>query len=451
MELENSPLYTEVMDVFDKCDRNTQVFYEATLLLNTQGDTYDPMEVVSYMTQRDYADNFADETSLTLKIPLGKYAYKVYPNRTTLKVSLRRISLNEQGGKDLEAPIQTALYSAVLIEEGAAVSELQGNEAKSEQALDLLGLMDVKFQLFDQCLERVRVVQVGGIYRKTTVTDLLKGLLTQVTKAIKVNNQQAVDTLEMTPANNANTREQMVIPQGVNVVDVPGFIQQKYGIYDADIGSYVQDKCWYLYPLFNTGRFKDVKKTLTIYILPPRKFPEIERSYRSSSDSVAILSVTQTDFRGDNDINYIVSGNGVRYTDAGIIMEDFSKTEGNKTTAKRNTNNNEYISQTQGNELKYAPVSEARITSNPFTEFSKLARRKGGMLKVQWINSDPGLVIPGMCTRIVYMVGETLQQAYGVLLGGTHICVKVGGVGVEKHTTNSMLYFFSNLDVSGTS
>lgn len=451
MELQRTPLYDEVMDVYAKCDKNTNVFYQATLIgMGALAQGYDPIEVVSLTIQRDHADNFADETSITLKMPLGKFAYKVWPNRTTLRVSLKRITLDEGGGKLIDAPIQTELFSAVLIEERSALVALQGNESKDEEALDLISILDVKFQLFDMCLERVRCVQVGGIYRQCTVEGLLKYKIVDINSKIKVAQAKAITALEMVDVNNTIEREQLVIPAGVNIVDLPGYIQAKYGVYNADIGSYIQNRCWYIYPLFDTSLFTKSKKTVSIYILPSNKFPEVERSYMKRGDSISILSVAKTDFGKDNDINYIVSGNGVRYTNAGIVMEGFADTKGNVTTVDRSKNNSEYVATKQGNALTNAPVAQTKITDNPFVEFSKLAKRKGGIFKVQWINSDPGSLIPGMAARMVYVVGDVLQEAYGVLVGATHICVKVGGTGSDKHTTNSVLYFFANLDPSGT-
>lgn len=449
VEIQRTALYNEVMDVYANCDRNTNVFYKAQVLCS--GLVYDPIEVVSVMVQRDYADNFADEMSITLKIPLGKYAYKIYPNRTKLNIALQRFSLDEQGNRITDAKVQTALYAAVLIEEGPAPVELQGTEAKSEEALDILRLLDVKFQIYDQAVERMRFVQLGSIYRKTDVESIIKGLLTNVAAALKgFNKEVAIKSVEMVPANNQVVKEQIILPQGVSVTDVAGYLQDRYGVYNADLGCYVQDRCWYVYPLFDTNRYAKATKTLTIYLLPPNKFPEVERSYRKQGDSIAILSNNKSDFQKDNDINYIIAGNGVRYVDAGIVMEGYATSEGNKTTINKADNANEFTSSKQGSGLTNAPVSDKKITANPFVEFSKLARRKGGIFKATWINSDPGSLIPGMNARMVYAIDDTLHEAYGVLIGGTHITVKVGGTGADKHATNSMLYFFANLNVGGT-
>jgi hypothetical protein len=447
-EIQKTPLYNELMDVYEKCDKNTNVYYTAQVICTEF--VYDPIEVVSFMVQRDYADNYADETSITLKITLGKYAYKIYPNRTKLKICVKKFSLGENGEKLIDAKVPATVYSAVLLEERPAPVQLQGNEAKSEEALDVQDVWDVKFQLFNNVLEYLKNTQIGAVGRNTTVENLIRNRLVSVNETLKLGKEKAVDTFQVQPATNQQQIDAILVPQGVSIIDLPGYVQQRYGVYSADIGSYVQGRCWYVYSLFDTGRYQQSKNTLTIYILPTNKFPEIERTYRRLGDSIAVLSVSKSEFGKDNDINYIVSGNGVRYADAGIVMESYTANEGNKAVADRSMNASEYIASKQGSGLTNAPVSQDKLTSNPYVEFSKLARRKGGIFKVVWINSDPDSLIPGMAMRAVYLVGDTLQEAYGVLIGATHMAIKAGSIGSEKHTVNSMLYFFSNLNASGT-
>ena len=81
MEIENTPIYKEIIDVIRTNDKETQMGWSAIIHLDDQGNIYTPLQVTSLNIKRDYLDNYADEMSCTVLMPLGKYAHKVYPNR----------------------------------------------------------------------------------------------------------------------------------------------------------------------------------------------------------------------------------------------------------------------------------------------------------------------------------------------------------------------------------
>lgn len=442
MELEYTPLYQEVLGVIDQCPRQSQFYYKATFLLDHNdhiGSIYEPLSVDSVTVQRDYVANFCDEVTMTCKIPLGKYAYKIYPNRTWLRVSLSRVRLRVDSTIDDEFNEDTEIYNAVLIEDRKATTQLQGAETKSEEALDMVEIASIKFQLFDLSLMKIRTIQIGGVYRDMTTLQILRSCICKYTADL------GIDSVDVKPSTNESKRNQVVLPPTTALVDLPGTLQSKYGVYSSGLGTYIQNKRWSVFPLYDTSRFKVEKTTLTIYVIPPNKFPELDRTYRQQQDSCVILATSKNDFRGDNDINYIISGNGSRYADEKKVMEDYFSVEDNKVTLKRNTNTSEYIASKRGDGLVQAQVLGQIFTSNPHKEFSELARKRGGILKVHWDNSYPPMLIPGMATRIVYFDKDELQEAYGTLIGGSHISFKVGDINTNKHVSTSMLYIFTNL------
>jgi hypothetical protein len=62
-----------------------------------------------------------------------------------------------------------------------------------------------------------------------------------------------------------------------------------------------------------------------------------------------------------------------------------------------------------------------------------------------WHNSSPNLIEPGMITRIIYLSGDEIKEAYGTVLGATHISSKVGDTKMKKHVNTSTLAIFTNL------
>jgi hypothetical protein len=217
-------------------------------------------------------------------------------------------------------------------------------------------------------------------------------------------------------------------------------------VYNSGLGSYIQGNNWYIFSLYDTSRFHEAKKTLTVFVLPKKKFPEVERTYRIKGDSTVIITTTETDFRGDNDIQFVTQGAGVRFTEASKVMEDFGTSSGNKTTVERKKNNNEFMFVGREDGINFAPVTQDRVTSNPFQHYTDLAARRGGLFKMNWENSNPNLIFPGMMVRIVYLDHDVMKDAYGVVLAGIHRVVKVGEMNTIKHSCNSQLYVFTNLN-----
>lgn len=450
MELERTPLYLEIIDVLKRCDKNSQVAWKAIIHLDANGKIYETLKVSSITIRRDYVDAFADEMTATISIPLGKYAKQIYPNRSTLQISLLKIPLLENSTVwDMEKEIKTERFSALLVEEGPAITQLQGMENKDEWALDLVDILEVKFQLFNKANERLRISTIGGIYRKAKMEDVMLQAITSITNKIKVDNTKAIKGVDLVPVNNTQVKEQVILNHGLRLIDLPGFLQNRFGVYSSGLGSYIQNRSWYIYPLYDTSRFKKSLRTLNIYVLPRKKFPEIERTYFVKGTAVSLLSTTNTDFRGDNDTNQINDGNGVRFTEASNVMESFNETSNNRTIVKRQFNNNEFASVNVPDGLDFAPVSDNnRITANPFVHYTDLALRKGGVFRLNWENSDPRLIEPGMVTRIVYFDKSIIKEAYGVVLAAIHMTVKVGDMNMLKHSSNSQITLFTNLKTS---
>jgi len=447
-EIEQSPLYDEFIDVQTKCPKESQNTWQATFHLGQTNTEYHPISVESVTFKRDYASGFADEVMLICMIPYGKYSQKIWPNRDKLEVTLTKYRLKENSTEiDWDADVQTERYGVKLIEEHP-IADMADHEAKDEYALDLMSpLLPIKFQIFNKSDERIRQIEIGGPWRKVKLDVLMKLVLTHESGKLLIDNKKIVEGVQMHPIGNPKTYEQVIIPHGLRLVDLAGWLHKEHGVYQAGIGSYVQNKNWYIYPLYDTNVYPTRKKTLTLVLLPSKKFSELERTYMVRGDTVKILCVSDRNFKGDTQMNEAIDGGGVRFTEADSFMGNFGETKGNKFVVNRKKNNNEFLSNQNTLSTPYAPVSENNITANPFVHYTDLAKRKGGLLRTIWQNSEPRLLEPGMAVKILYMHGPDVKQAYGVLVVANHMTVKVGDVSMKKHMTHSELWFFTNMKI----
>lgn len=446
MEITNTPLYTEAMGIVNNGDSGSNIGWKAVIHIVDKGTTYKPLLVNAVNIRADYVKGYTDEVTCTLTIPLGKYARQIYPNRTNLEISLTKVPLKESSTAiRFNAEPESERFSAYLIDGDKSPTVGQGRETIDEDTLDLMDILLVSFQLTNKALEKIRLISVGGIFRNTTVKDTLLGVLTKESQNIKIDNKRAIDGVDLIPPKNTQKRDHILIPQGVKLFDVCDFVQNNIGVYNAGIGSYVAGKTWHVFPLFDTTRFNESKLTLNVLVLPANKFSQLERTYKKKANSLTLITTSETGFKDDSGTKYLNEGNAVRFANADRFMSDFNQTDKNATLVSRAKNVNEFKQEDRPNKVNNINVSQKKITSNPYFEYSQLLSRKGGMFKAIWENSDPTLLVPGMLTRIVYFDDERIKEIYGTLLGAEHTSVKMGDFGDDRHVVNSSLQFFVNL------
>lgn len=253
-------------------------------------------------------------------------------------------------------------------------------------------------------------------------------------------------------ASNKDVHKQITIEHGTKLVDVPDYLQKKIGIFNAGLGSYLQNKIWYLFGLYDTTRFQKATKTLTLIVMPAKKWAHIERTYRQDADSLTVLITGETGFKDSSGSDTLQEGNGTRFADASSLFETPTTGGNNKSVMARSRNNNEIVTARREVGVDHVPVSHARITSNPFAVYSDIAARNGSYFKGVWQNADPRLLFPGMQTRILYMDGEDVKEIYGVLHGSENVSHHIGDISVQKFINQAILYVFTSkaMQVSGT-
>lgn len=444
MEIDNTPLFTEALLVMNNGATTTNTSW-STRIHYGDGSYFDPQYTVAINIERNYRDAFSDIKTITVTMGLGDYARLIYPNRLKLEVTLIKTAYLEQGSEeDVEGPIESERYSAVLLDGPKAPTLGQGSESNDRDALNTIQLVDIHFQLFDKAQEQIRVMMTGGVFRSCTCQDVLAAVLTNRALSTDTSKEQTLLGVDMFEADNKDKKGQIVVTHGTKLIDLPDFLQTNYGVYNSGIGSYIQNRVWYLYPLYNTSTFNKRKKTVTILVLPKRKYNNIERTFLLRGDSLTILVTSDTSFKDDSGTNYINTGNGVRFADAATMMENGITVTGNKASYQRNRNNTEVITDEGMHGINHAVVSAKRITANPFTEYSWLAAKRGGLFKANWQNSEPSLITPGMCAKVVYFDGDEVKQVYGVFHVIKHVVHRIAGFGSDRFVMQSVMSLFVN-------
>lgn len=445
MDIENSSIYNEVLQITEGGEKAISYYWEAEV--HTGDVTTKLLKVTTIRTFRDYEKNFSDEVMLEVAVPLGVYAKVVYPMRNALEVTLYRRPLSEVGDTVMEdEDSNTQRYKAVLVLDG--LPPVEGTELGQldQFSLDLQDILKINFQLFGRTLEKLRIVTVGGIFRKTKAEDVITSILSTESLKIQVIGEKAIDGVDMVPAVNKESREHIVIPQGTKLISVPTYVQEKCGgVYPTGIGTYLQDRIWYVYPLFDTTRLKKVERSLTLIKVPKNRFSSIERTYREEGGSVFVIGTDQTNFKDDGNTEFMNRGNGVRLADADQFMGLIAKVLDNKAVISRGKINSEFVITEKEDNSNNTQRSVDKISANSFNDYSRLSARQGGIYQFVWENSLPTLLFPGMMVRVLYLSGDNIVELNGVLLC-VETLTQLAGIGLtsSRHVSTTLLSVFVN-------
>jgi hypothetical protein len=228
------------------------------------------------------------------------------------------------------------------------------------------------------------------------------------------------------------------------LLDVPNYIQDNCGgVYNSSLNCFCIGDKIFVYPIYQTDRFEDEKKTLTVIKLPKEFMPQVERTFRKDGEALFVLGLSDSLYKDISFAKKLNEGNGVRHADSRKFLNKFVENKDNKTKVKRKENNSEYKSEDLLDQ-DFVTLSNKKINSNPFRERSKLAVRSGGTYTFQWPNSQPELLYPGMPARVLYEEDGEIMELRGVILTDHTSVAMIGqGLASDKHGTTTVINLFA--------
>lgn len=335
----------------------------------------------------------------------------------------------------------------MLLEQHSDLIEGVASGVADEETSDLAGVQKYHIQLVDLAAEQLRMKSVGGIYRDMTTSDVVQGILSMASADLGLDETASVQGVDVVAGNNDQRRDHIVVPHGTRATELPDYIQQHAGgVYSAGMGYYLQNGIWYVYPQYNLRRFPAEPRNLTVYNIPQRRLPGVERTFMSDEERLIVLATGETKQTDESELAQLSRGNGVRYLDANRVIGSWRSVDLNTATAKRSDNVRELSLKSRKVGLNYAPMSDRRVTANPYFETSEIAPRLGTVVQAVWENADPDLIYPGMPARYVYLEGDVLNDVYGIVLGADHsIDLQGRGITAERYRCNMLVTLFLDI------
>ena len=420
MQLEKTPIWAAARKIFDETDK--PVKFEFTAKIHTTDEDFDALKVLKFDIIKDYVNSIGDVMMMELIMPLGDYMKRFYPYRTNMELTLFKKQQDEIGGSfKLNAGTDSERFKVVFLPDENPQVSGSDLETMDRETLNHMDVVTIKIQLLNRAMEPLRILTTGGIFKNVKNEDVIRSVLMSESNQVTIDGQKAIDGIDMVKSDNEETQRHVIIPQGTAITSVPSFCQDKMnGVYSAGIGTYMQayegKRYWFVYPLYNPKRFKENRKKVIFYAIPSNRMPITERSYRVSGDILYVAITSTKSYKDHGETEYMNNGSGFRMADARAFLKKPIKMTVDGPVGIQERLNFAVAVKERLDNLNFAPLSSSKISSNPFSEYSKVSSRTGGRLDLVWHHANASLLYPGMPCQYVFMEDDVLRIKEGVVL-----------------------------------
>ena len=438
MSIDNSVLFENIKElVAEGGGLSTQYTYEAFIVFEEQ--RWPLAAVTKIDIERDYRTAYCDAIVMEAQVTGGIYSYHIYPNRNNMKVHLKRKSMLAQGVEPAKTfARESFVYDAVLIEASSPTLVDEGSFSDDESIADTTGLLTINLQLIESCIAPLRSLSANGIYRQVTVQEVIMALLRG--RPYYDSSADLPDGIDMVACTNQQRYRALVIPESVELIEVPDYLQNTYGVYTGGLGFYLQDRQWYLYPVLRTDLLYDSRRSLSLIAMESTRMPGAETTYRLLGNQLMMIATGETVQENSTNALQLNRGNGVRYMDARRLLDHFSSHKNGKGFMDNTKNMVEYIGQPRKDNKVLAQYRKGGATTNHAHEASCLAMNSGNLLEVEWHNANPSMVLPGMPVRYLFRENKNVRSIQGCVLGCVHKSRALGkGMLQSTHYCHSVL------------
>lgn len=448
MSVDSTLLMREVDRVTQEGNSYSNYRNEIKILANKKWIT--PVRLDYLSLDRDFSSGqLGDIRRVEFLMNYGDFAIDILPFRDNLQVDLSYIPLIENtSSREVDNRTDVKRYRAILDLSGNENPELsnKNSQVKSREAMNQIGMIKVQLQLVDELVYKLMMVTCGTTYRKSTTINALLAIYTQYATLIGGTDQERLTAINVVDGASTDVRQQITIPDGMLLKDVPDFLQNKEGgVYATGLGRYVMNQTLYVYPLFDTTRYGKNAKVLNLINVPNDRYQGAEKTFKDTSRHITVLATGNATSLDQGLSDRIQNGNGLRFADARKMFTDFTIEKDNKVLVDRATNLFEVTMEALETGVNNIRWAKDRLTSNPFKQYTELARKQGLPITVEWTHGDPDLLYPGMPVKFQTISDNRVKTYHGVLLGVSdrRTATDAGSV-VNRHASKVTLGVFVN-------
>lgn len=441
--LDGSPITEELIKISHSKQGLIKYAYSALIHIVEKDLAYQPIKVLGIDIERDYEHNLADVINCELAVSPGTWSDYIMPFVENLEISIIAEPVN------FRAPVSVTRYKAyckTLVNFRKTDARLQN---VNTETIDRMDIVKVEFQLVPLLMEKLLPLQIGTNVVNSNVTDALTSLLMgEATKLQGLDNADMLKGVDMVKADNETVYDNIPIPHGIKLLDLPLFLQKKlYGVYKQGMGHYIQTGMWYIYPKSRTKRNDDKMRFINIFISPKDFLKYTENTWMKEGNDLYIIAALEGDSKDiSTSANTLNKGNGIRVLNPDLQTTDESvKVAGNKAIISRANNVSEVILNESKNGVVNAPFIVNQKDTNIYEQVSQVEARDGKLIGLVWHNSQADLVKPGSVVRVHYTDANVNQQVMleGIVIKAHHyIHATSASVVSTQYSSVSALFVF---------
>lgn len=315
---------------------------------------------------------------------------------------------------NMEVTLGNKRYKAIVNHKTLLDVESKGLDTMSDLELEKVGMIKVDMQLLERAIEALRYKTVGGIYKNIDLVDLISSITYSSSRDVHVDGEPAISTVIMDPLSNERKYANIVIPSGLRLLDLPGYMHNRYGLYSTGLGYYVDGYKLYIYPAYKTNITNKGKKDIKILLNSSPIIDNIDSSWYSDSATIIIAGSGETKALNRKDAKMIERGNGIYFPETFSMMKKPVEVTPTGVTALRNRINNEFVHMDRADGGNYTP----RPTSeNILMEMSRRAEDMINTVVVNVNNFSLELLEPGSPTFVYRKTNtNTIEEIRGIVL-----------------------------------
>ena len=299
MEIKDASLYEDVIKIASVPSTHPEFMWTVTLFTPTGEIILD--DVKSLTIERDYASDYSDKAMLNIMLGIGTFTNDIYPFKHNLKIEVMRrpmvkgsidtLALDEYATKEIYRAILVDNTNLALLASSAMTSDtVKGDRSKRIQ---------VSMQLVEPLLDKLRTKTISGIFAGKW-SDILQAccrakLLEEPwekdvdLELVRQRQQHELAGVDVREVDNTKDPKQLLIPTGTRLINLPNYIQRRYGLYNHSVGSYIERGEWYIWGLHNTDLYDSSERTITIALLDSNAVPATDNSFSVEEKHVRLL------------------------------------------------------------------------------------------------------------------------------------------------------------------
>lgn len=455
----DNPIFNKMYeDVYLHRQASNNVKIHARVIAD--GEEFYIPDVVSLNVIRDYIGSYHDVTMLKLKVPVTTYISKLYPNKLALDVQIKYEIASNKGDNVSSPEFWIRNYKAIMVDPVDPETIVVDKEEPEGSDKAMTAMSVLKLQLIDKFAYSMSYVQTGGLWPSCKVEDLLKVKLShklqkkEDRKSLLNKDFTELRGVDMIPPDNGNPRL-LYAKKGMYLPDLPYYLQEEFGVYENGLGHYYQMNYtvddyyqsanggfWFVYPIANFNRFQSAPRKLTVFITPEKEVVDPERTFTYYDKQLFVFATGKSAAADFTEYNFYNNGNGISYSKSSELLDTVTRTENNKVLTDIAQTKRTLMTLNRKDGINDIRVVGGVFTDNPFKHIAKLAQANCKVVTVQWSNSMPDLLIPGMPTKIMYLYkGEIVEKnAVLVKVDAVHKKVPINMLN-DTHTIHSILTF----------